>query len=194
MDQHSQPQQGFSAPEAGWYKNSDGALQWWDGAKWGPTAPTQNRTESTAKEDEQYRWVPMGSLASSSDDGALMARIEKAIERIPSVRFSSDQIPQPGQKVPADCAWAFIAYPGPLPQAAFRGSKINKKFVSIGNLSGRTFQELIAAVGGPTLTMALPNGGSSSAWQEGGFLSMWQISLTFDPYGVCIGVGSELAL
>lgn len=33
----------------GWYKNSDGRQQWWDGEKWGPEAPVTNHGQTSTQ-------------------------------------------------------------------------------------------------------------------------------------------------
>lgn len=99
-------------------------------------------------------------------------------------------IPADGDLVPLNCAWAFIKHPGPISEDAIYASSIDKKFVGMGILAGRTYSE-IEDIAGPPMTKVAHPGGTNAVWGKTGFLSVWQIALNFDPYGVCIGIYSE---
>ena len=104
--------------------------------------------------------------------------------------FDHSRIPNDDDLVPLNCAWAFIKHPGPISEEAVYASSINKKFVGMGMLAGRTYSEIVA-IAGPPMTKVAHTGGTNAVWGHTGFLSVWQIALNFDPYGVCIGVYSE---
>lgn len=103
--------------------------------------------------------------------------------------FNSKKIPKEGDLVPLNCVWAFVKHPGKFPSDPGWGA-IDKKFIAMGTLRGRTFDEIVAVVGAP-MTVLNTAAGSNAVWGKTGFLSMWQIGLNFDPYGVCMGVFSE---
>lgn len=181
-------------PPAGWYRNEADESWWWDGERWGPAAPNTRRSDDSNEDHTSYRWVPMGSLANLANDPIHMKKVISALSSIPSVEFSSDPVPSEGSLVPADCHWAFVAYPGPIPDEARRVSGLNRKFVAMGNLPGRTLTEITSVAGSPSMAFSLPDGMFARGWQSGGLLSVWQIILKFDRYGICVGIENELSL
>jgi hypothetical protein len=104
--------------------------------------------------------------------------------------FSPLEVPTQGDLVPLNCAWAFVLHPGSFPSDPGGFAAIDKKFVAMGTLVGRTFHE-IEAVAGPPMTRVAFVGGFNAVWGKTGFLSIWQIALQFDPYGVCVGITAE---
>ena len=98
--------------------------------------------------------------------------------------------PRDGDMVPLNCVWAFVKHPGPISEDAIYASSIDKKFVAMGNLAGRTYSE-IEEIAGPPMTKVAHPGGTNAVWGKTGFFSVWQIALNFDPYGVCISIYSE---
>ena len=123
-----------------------------------------------------------------SDTVRLPAESELALTAKSPVDLT--RVPQDGDLVPLNCAWAFIKHPGPISESAFTAYSIDKKFVAMGVLAGRTFTEIESVVG-PPMTKVAHLGGTNAVWGKTGFLSVWQIALNFDPYGVCIGIYSE---
>lgn len=104
--------------------------------------------------------------------------------------FDKSRIPSDGDLVPMDCVWAFVKHPGEFPNGIVPYMSIDKKFVSMGTLRGRTFREIEEAAG-PPMSKVAHMGCTNAVWGKTGFISFWQIALTFDPYGVCMGVYSE---
>lgn len=140
--------------------------------------------------------VPYGTATQDtlppSEQDSDMVRIPKDSELALTSKtpFDSSSVPQDGDMVPLNCAWAFIKHPGPISENVLYVSSIDKKFVEMGALAGRTFSEIEAVVGAP-LTKVAHLGGTNAVWGKTGFLSIWQIALNFDLYGVCMGIYSE---
>lgn len=104
--------------------------------------------------------------------------------------FDASKTPEEGDLVPLDCAWAFFKHPGEFPKNPNNFGSIDKKFVAMGTLPGRTFSEIVSVVGNPMTNMA--NGDvRACVWGKTGLFSMWQIGLRFDKYGICMGIFSE---
>lgn len=180
-----------SAP--GWYPHS-GSLQWWGGIEWGATAPGALSPAQSAASHEEYRWVEVGSLTSRLNDAAFEERMQVALAVLPDVSFSADRPPASGSKVPSDCVWAYSPYPGPVPRAAMSASTLRKKFQALGNLRGRTMAEIVTVAGQFAASVEAPDGTSKRTWQRRGFLGLWQATLKFDKYDVCVGVVTDLAV
>ena len=66
------------------------------------------------------------------------------------------------------------------------GREMAEKFAALGTLSGRTEEEIIAAVGAPSSRSAMPDGGVLLQWQPTGY----HIALLFKD-GICEGVTHE---
>jgi hypothetical protein len=104
--------------------------------------------------------------------------------------FDPSNPPSVGDLVPADCVWSLLEHPGSFPDNPGSYSSIDKKFVAMGQLPGRTFSEIASQVGPP---MADVNHGPyrNCVWGKTGMFSIWQIGLAFDTYGVCINIYSQ---
>ncbi|GAA1059770.1 hypothetical protein [Agromyces bracchium] len=101
--------------------------------------------------------------------------------------------PTPDELVPADCVWAYFPYPGPFPRDPRPLSRIDQKFVAMGTLIGRHFNEIASIAGIPMVDMSR-DGIRSSVWGRTSlWTGSWQINLVFDRYGVCARVGTETA-
>jgi hypothetical protein len=140
--------------------------------------------------------VPYGS---ATQDTLPLSEQDKEIVQLPGDSelalkakspFDPNTIPSEGDMVPLNCAWAFVRHPGPIPATAESVFPIDKKFVGMGVLSGRTFSEIVSVVG-PPMTKVSNGAGLNAVWGKTGFFSVWQIALNFDPYGVCISIYSE---
>ena len=70
-----------------------------------------------------------------------------------------------------------------------QGRALQKKFVELGTLKGRTKAEIIAAVGNPQSVSARAGGGTLLQWLATGY----HIALIFDADGICQGVSHEFA-
>lgn len=160
--------------------------------------PTQGGSESN--EELSFHLadlrVPYGTATEEtlppSEQNSEVVRVPKDsdLARNAKTAFAFSSIPEDGALVPLNCVWAFVRHPGPISERALSASSIDKKFVEMGDLRGRTFHE-IEEVAGPPLTQVRHPGGMNAVWGKTGFFSIWQIALTFDPYGVCMGVYSE---
>lgn len=144
------------------------------------------------------RRVKYGSVNIESIDpyllveGPISVPADSEEARNSKIPFNPTEIPKLGDLIPLDCVWAFKSHPGDFRSDPTWGS-IDKKFVAMGTLQGRTFQEIVSVVG-PPMTVFNNASGSNAVWGKTGFLSMWQIGLNFDPYRVCMGVFSETNL
>ena len=69
------------------------------------------------------------------------------------------------------------------------GRSLQRKFVELGTLSGKTRAEIEAAVGAPSSVSATADGGTLIQWMATGY----HIALTFDAQGICGGVTHEFA-
>lgn len=69
------------------------------------------------------------------------------------------------------------------------GRSLQKKFVEMGTLSGRTRGEIEAIVGSPNSISATGDGGVLLQWMATGY----HIALIFNKEGVCGGVSHEFA-
>lgn len=72
------------------------------------------------------------------------------------------------------------------------GTALNQKFVSLGTLKGKTYQEIVAKCGAP-------NANSSKALDDGSVVKIRQwmatgyhIVLLFDENDICLGVSNEV--
>lgn len=104
--------------------------------------------------------------------------------------FNAAAVPNDGDLVPLDCGWAYFRHPGPFKDSPGAYGSLDKKFVAMGELRGRRFEEIVAAAG---LPMADVNTGEyrQCVWGKTGLFSVWQVGIRFDKYGVCMGVFSE---
>lgn len=93
--------------------------------------------------------------------------------------------------IPADCVWAAVRHPGPAPAGAQYGA-IDKRFVGLQTLQGRTYKEIVDIVGAPMTNNKHPESGHRIAiWGKTGLFNIWQVGLQFDRYDVCLGIFSE---
>jgi len=70
------------------------------------------------------------------------------------------------------------------------GVSLNKKFVSLGTLSGKTLEEIVAVAGQPSAVSAIGNGNILRQWQA----TSYHIALIFDQNDICLGVSSEISV
>ena len=70
-------------------------------------------------------------------------------------------------------------------------SSIKSKFARLGTLTGRTKEEIIAAVGPPTSISGLLDGKTLLQWQHISQAGGYHIALRFDAEGRCEGVTHE---
>lgn len=79
-----------------------------------------------------------------------------------------------------------------ITQASVRASgvSLSKKFVSLGDLRGKTLDEIVSVVGEPNSTTALINNQVLVQWQATGYL----IALLFDENNICLGISSNISV
>lgn len=79
-----------------------------------------------------------------------------------------------------------------ITQASVRASgvSLSQKFVSLGDLRGKTLDEIVSVVGEPNATTSLVNGQSLVQWQATGYL----IALLFDENNICLGISSNISV
>lgn len=70
------------------------------------------------------------------------------------------------------------------------GVSLSNKFVSLGDLRGKTLDEIVSVVGEPNSTTALGNGQVLVQWQATGYL----IALLFDENNICLGISSNISV
>lgn len=70
------------------------------------------------------------------------------------------------------------------------GAALNQKFVSLGTLSGKSFNEIASVVGQPSAVSAMGNGQILRQWQA----TSYHIALIFDENDICLGVSSEISV
>jgi hypothetical protein len=80
----------------------------------------------------------------------------------------------------------FGAFVFGTPQANLR-----KNFAALGNLRGRTKQEIIDAVGNPNSVSQAGAGKTLLQWMKTGADGAYHISLIFDANGICEGITHE---
>ncbi|WP_346702589.1 hypothetical protein [uncultured Alistipes sp.] len=68
------------------------------------------------------------------------------------------------------------------------GHDLNKKFINLGTLQGKTYDEIIKEVGPPSASETLENGQSSHLWHHRGYM----IRLIFDKHNICLGINEEI--
>lgn len=140
---------------------------------------------------EADRWAAVGTSLDILADDERVAKVDAALARFPVVDFDASQYPPEGDLVPVDSVWAAVPHPGPIPDLAFAETKLSRKFAALGDLRGRTFDEIASVVGPPTMSQSAPGRLTLELWQQPGFFSQWQILLKFDPYRICMGVSNE---
>lgn len=65
------------------------------------------------------------------------------------------------------------------------------KFAALGTISGRSKEDIVAAVGPPSSVTQLPNGKTLMQWQHISQAGGYHIALRFAPDGTCEGVTHE---
>lgn len=70
------------------------------------------------------------------------------------------------------------------------GASLNKKFVSLGHLPGKTLQEITVVAGAPSAVSAVGNGQILRQWQA----TSYHIALLFDENDICLGINSEISV
>ncbi|MBU4189110.1 MAG: zinc ribbon domain-containing protein [Actinobacteria bacterium] len=106
---------------------------------------------------------------------------EYAATKVP---FRADRPHGPEDLVPLDCVWARTTHPGRMP--SIDAFTLRGKFSQMGQLAARTRIEIVSVVGAPTVTA-----GNMATWTN--TFGSYSITLLFDDYNVCAGVGSELS-
>lgn len=69
------------------------------------------------------------------------------------------------------------------------GKVLNQKFVSLGTLKGKTYDEIVAVCGAPSSNSAI-DGGTVKQWMATGY----HIALLFDENNICLGVSHETSV
>lgn len=67
------------------------------------------------------------------------------------------------------------------------GSSLNKKFASLGNMSGMTLAQISAHVGNPSSITQFPDGEKLVQWAASGFA----IGLMFDANNICLRLAHQ---
>lgn len=104
--------------------------------------------------------------------------------------FDPSSPPSDGALVPADCVWAYVSHPGDFPDYPY-GKTVPDSFRRMGTLRGRTFDEIAEVVGLPQSAVNLATGGRVATWTRTTLFGGYEITLSFDPYAVCVAVVSE---
>jgi hypothetical protein len=95
-------------------------------------------------------------------------------------------------KAPADFAAKF-PHPGPVPKAATRGN-VRTRLVALGNVKGRTKEEILSALGPPRSVSATASGCQLLQWQKvSAFTGSWHYALIFDTNGICGGITHQFS-
>lgn len=82
-----------------------------------------------------------------------------------------------------------VQHPGPMPLITTR--KKRTAFQAMGTLTGRTFEEITAVVGPPSVDLVDHQGGLRYSTWMAGWARAWSITLVFDQEGICGGVRGE---
>lgn len=67
------------------------------------------------------------------------------------------------------------------------GNLLQRKFINLGTLQGKTYNEIVAVVGSPNSVSSSADGGKICQWLQTGY----HISLLFDNNDICLGVNHE---
>ncbi|WP_139382407.1 DUF2510 domain-containing protein [Plantibacter cousiniae (nom. nud.)] len=185
-------------PPAGWYPHPSNVTieLYWDGTAWDgqqrPLAPpTLSAVPAHAVQEilHPHQWF----VAQASQPDAKLQPFPS--NELPSgavyndETFSALPLPKRG-RVPLDCVWSTIAYPGEPPRA--RGREVPDRLQSIGQLQGLHETQILAVAGPPNSRMAV-GPLTSMDWAKFSFLGRsWSVGLLFDRYGVCAGVSGEI--
>jgi hypothetical protein len=70
------------------------------------------------------------------------------------------------------------------------GKALQRKFVSLGNMKGKSLSEISAVVGSPNAISARSDGGSLRQWQATGY----HIALIFDAENICQGITHQASV
>lgn len=148
--------------------------------------------------DWTRRRVPIGSLANLT--AAETERFEEGIwvdADSPEAKMAGEpfelEVPPPDDLlVPPDCAWALAPYPGLLAQVPWGSAR--ERFEQMGEIRGRTIDEVIAFVGSQPNVQSSWGGGMDLTWMKTGLFSGWTVSVRTDRYGVCFGFTDVMSL
>ncbi|NMM83092.1 hypothetical protein B2J88_01695 [Rhodococcus sp. SRB_17] len=142
-----------------------------------PSAPSTSPPQSTYVEPEQL--------------GGFVPYATAPPQHLQPVEFDASTPPQPGTQVPADCVWAQIPHPGPIPRGKIFGDT-SSRMQALGIIAGRTEHEIVSFVGPPNSRNSTGDGDYILQWIK---ISAWSNSshyvLRFDRYGVCWGIDHE---
>ena len=70
------------------------------------------------------------------------------------------------------------------------GNALNEKFVSLGELKGKTYAEIEAVVGAPSSVSGMDEGKTLRQWMATGY----HIALLFDKDDACLGITSQTSV
>lgn len=70
------------------------------------------------------------------------------------------------------------------------GAILNDKFVKLGVLKGKTYNEIVAACGAPSSRSPMGNGTTLCQWMATGY----HIALLFDADNICLGISHEASV
>lgn len=106
----------------------------------------------------------------------------------PTYTFDASTPPEPGDRVPPDCVWSRVPYPGPLPRGARSWLRVSR-VMSIDPVA-RPKNQLIWVLGEPSARSQHPDGTFTLQWQKitPAKGNSYHIVLSFDRYGVCESV------
>ena len=136
-----------------------------------------------------YGEQTMESMLAFGDEPYVFPKDSEYV-RTANAPFNPSVVPSPGDLVPLNSAWAVFKHPGNFPRDPNSVGSIDKKFVAMGPLPGRTFDEIVAVVGLPMTDMANAEG-RVCVFGKTGLFSIWQIGLRFDTYGICMSIFSQ---
>lgn len=69
------------------------------------------------------------------------------------------------------------------------GQSLAGRFQSLGNMTGKTKDEIIAVVGPPNSSSAMADGGQLLQWLQAGY----HIAIAFDANGIFVGIQHEFS-
>lgn len=167
----------------------------WDGQSWTglkrPLDQAAERSDDSITLSATERRVPIGSMSvMDSGDGSISVSRTSEEARHASTPFDASQSPGLGSLVPADCVWAFDAPPTEFRGKPNRGD-VRQRMQALGQLRGRTMGEIESYVGAPMAYDALSR---TRVYGQQGLFGVWQITLRFDNYWVCVGISDEISV
>lgn len=167
----------------------------WDGGAWTTvTRPVPGAGESAPDLitlEASERRVRVGSMSlTETGDGSITVSRDSEEAHLAGRAFDPSQAPQPDDFVPADCVWAFDAPPSEFRGKPHRGD-VRQRMQALGQLRGRTMNEIETYVGAP---MAYDSLSRTRVYGQHGMFGVWQITLRFDNYWVCVGISDEISV